>query len=182
MIAAGYMAKHVMPRPEWLNAPAVVDVCSVSGCISNPFCDYIRHWRHNGYWLFNSPAVIRELAAAEAIDLSMYECFYYEVCEQQFDERRMAWEAFEPEKSFATDVVVPENRELIGYDVTSFSAGTSPECSPLSCNNLAGTKVVNRHCLLSSLAEAKDLLESAAFNDTEPGPFRIFAVYRHRPA
>ena len=32
---------------------------------------------------------------------------------------------------------IPEARVLEGYDVVTFSAQTSPECSPLSCNALA---------------------------------------------
>ena len=37
MIAAGYMAKRVAKRPEGLKAGQVVDVYSVSGCISENF-------------------------------------------------------------------------------------------------------------------------------------------------
>jgi hypothetical protein len=59
----------------------------------------------------------------------------------------------------------------------SFNAQTSPECSPLSCNNLAESVGVNDHCLLENLEQARKLLENGAFNDTEPGPFRVFAVY-----
>lgn len=75
MIAAGYMAKTISKTPDWLNVPGVSDIYSLSNCISPAFCDYIRHWKHNGYWLFNSPSAIRELAAAEHLDLSNYACF-----------------------------------------------------------------------------------------------------------
>ena len=53
MLAAGYMAKKVEGRPHWLKAAGVEDVCSVSGCISEYFCDYIPHWKHNGFWFFD---------------------------------------------------------------------------------------------------------------------------------
>jgi hypothetical protein len=36
---------------------------------------------------------------------------------------------------------------------------------------------VNRHCLLASFSEAKDLLENGKFKDCEPGPYRIFEVH-----
>ena len=36
---------------------------------------------------------------------------------------------------------------------------------------------VNQHCLFNTQSEAKEALESGKFNDSEPGPFRIFAVY-----
>ena len=103
--------------------------------------------------------------------------FYYEVYESQFDEQRKTWEPFEPEMSFETAVVVPEQMHLEGYDVVSFYARTSPECSPLSCNHMAETIPVNRHCLLASFDEAKSLLEGGAFDRCEHGPYRIFAVY-----
>jgi hypothetical protein len=55
--------------------------------------------------------------------------------------------------------------------------GTSPECSPLSCNSLAAAITFNRHCLFESLDQAKQSLETGQFDNSEPGPFRIFAVY-----
>ncbi len=42
------MAKRVSKRPDWLKAPQVIDIYSVSGCISKNFADYINYWRHNG--------------------------------------------------------------------------------------------------------------------------------------
>jgi hypothetical protein len=177
MIAAGYMAKKVSPRPEWLTARTVSDICSVSYCLSKPFCDYIKHWKHNGYWFYDSPGVIEEVARTGSVQLSDHKLFYYEVYEQQFDEDARLWQTFEAEKDFKTDVRPPSHKELLGFDVVSFSVQTSPECSPLSCNNLSESIEVNRHCLLASLSEAKQLLESGAFNDSEPGPFRVFAVY-----
>lgn len=177
MIEAGYMAKKVASRPDWIQAPRVTDVCSVSSCISAAFCDYIGHWKHNGYWLFDSPSVIAEIARAESIDLSVHQIFYYEVHEQQFDEPLRRWQPFAPEAAFTTRVSAPERKELLGFDVVSFSAQTSPECSPLSCNRLAETIEVNEHCLLRSLEQARHLLENGAFHNSEPGPFRIFAVY-----
>lgn len=171
------MAKKVASRPDWIRAPRITDVSSVSHCISEAFCDFIKHWKHNGYWLFDSPAVIAEIARAESINLSAHRIFYYEAHEEQFDEQLRRWQPFAPEAAFTTRVSAPERKELLGFDVVSFSAQTSPECSPLSCNGLAESIEVNEHCLLRSLEEARQLLESGAFENSEPGPFRIFAVY-----
>ena len=171
------MAKQVCSAPAWLRTDAVSDIYSVSNCLSTAFCDYIGHWKHNGYWLFDSPAAISEVAAAEALDLSEHKLFYYEVYEKQFSAQRRDWEAFAPEKSLETRVAVPPQKQLEGYDVVTFSAGTSPECSPLSCNRLAETLPINRHCLFASFEEAKHQLESGAFDQCEPGPYRIFAVF-----
>jgi hypothetical protein len=77
MIPLGYMAK-VIPktRPEWMNAPNVVDVFSVSGCVNDEFADYIPDWKHNGYWFFDSPDLIREVAAAHNVGLESARLFY----------------------------------------------------------------------------------------------------------
>ena len=82
-----------------------------------------------------------------------------------------------PEPSFTTDVRVPAEKSLEGYDVVTFSMGTTAECSPLSCNSLALEVETNEHCLLPSFERAKELLERGAFRNSEPGPYRVFAVH-----
>lgn len=177
MIPAGYMSKKVVSRPDWLQADKVTDIFSVSGCISEVFADYVKYWKHNGYWFFNSAEAIESVATTGGIDLSGNTLFYYEVYEKQYSERENEWQPFEPEKSFETRVVEPVSKHLEGYDVVSFSGQTSAECSPLSCNNMAQEIQVNHHCLFNSFEEAKLHLESGDFKDCEPGPYRIFAVY-----
>jgi hypothetical protein len=176
MIPAGYMAKRVISRPDWLEAPTVVDIYSVSGCMSENFTDYISYWKHNGYWLFNSVKVITSLAMEHSLDLAGCQFFFYEIHELQFDEKAKQWQSFTPDIAFVTAVIPPAKAQLEGYDIVTFSSQSSPECSPLSCNNLAKTIPVNCHCLLESFEEAKRLIEIGAFQNSEPGPCRIFAV------
>lgn len=175
MIPAGYMAKRVVARPSWLPAERVSSIHSVSGCISKNFADYINFWKHNGYWLFNSPDVIVEVARENHIHLADTALFFYEVHELQFNSGE--WTSFQPETSFGIDVSVPEAKELEGYDVVTFYLQTSPGCSPLSCNSLAAKIETNARCLLRSFEQARTLLENGTFNDSEPGPYRIFTVY-----
>ena len=177
MIPAGYMAKRIATRPDWLQADRVVDVYSVSHCVSNNFAEYINYWKHNGYWLFDPPETMRELADEHALDLTDTKLFYYEVHEREYDEQEQSWKPFGPEPSFKTAIVPPKQRHLEGYDIVTFSAQTSPECSPLSCNLLASEVETNDHCLLSAFEEAKQLLEEGKLDNSEPGPYRIFAVY-----
>lgn len=177
MIPVGYMCKRVAGRPEWLKADAVADVYSLSGCISENFADYINYWKHNGYWLFDSPGAIEAIARAGNIALSGTTLFYYEAYEYEFDEDSREWIAFAPEASFTTSVQVPAEKHLEGFDVATFRARTSPECSPLSCNALATTIPVNEHCLFRAFEQAKESLERGLFENSEPGPYRIFAVY-----
>ncbi len=176
MIAAGYMAKHVSIRPDWLKAEQVTDIYSVSNCVSDDFADYINFWKHNGYWLFDSPETIREVAKENSLNLENTNLFYYEVHEYEYDEGNKSWKSFVSEPSFKTQVIEPEAKRLEGYDVATFSVHTSPECSPLSCNSLATIIETNEHCLLPSVEEARQLLEKGKFKNSEPGPYRIFAV------
>lgn len=177
MIPVGYMAKHVLPRPEWLKAEQVLDIYSVSNCFFKNFADYIQYWKHNGYWFFDTPGIIQELAQEHAIDLSGTTLFYYEVHELEFMEDESQWAGFEPEPAFITQVVIPSQKTLEGYDFVSFSVGTNAECSPLSCNHLANEVETNQHCLLNSMEQVQRLLESDKFKGVEPGPYRIFAIY-----
>jgi hypothetical protein len=177
MIPVGYMAKRVTVRPQWMTAEQVVDVYSVSNCISSDFADYVDDWKHNGYWFFDSPDVIRTLAREHSIDLTGAALFFYEAYEREFNDAERQWKSFKAEAAFTTHIVPPGTKTLEGYDVVTFSTGTSAECSPLSCNSLATQVETNQHCLLPSLERAQHLLETGTFSRTEPGPYRIFAVY-----
>ena len=175
MIPVGYMAKRVCTKPVWLEAGQVVDIYSISNCISEAFADYIDYWKHNGYWFFDSPEIIKDLAKENSIPLEGTSLFYYEVHEMEFDGGR--WHPFAPEPSFPTDVVPPARKRLEGFDVVTFNARSSPECSPLSCNSLAKGVRTNDHCLFASFEEAETNIKNGAFIRCEPGPYRIFSVY-----
>ncbi|MET3654602.1 hypothetical protein [Dyella japonica] len=177
MIPLGYLYKQVAGRPEWLKAGQVTDIYSVSGCVSRYFTDYIGYWKHNGYWLFDSPDILAEVAKDASVPLEQQKLFYYEGYELQYDEETQTWSEFQPESSFTTNVVVPEIKKLEGFDITSFSLGNAPECSPLSCNAQAERLRTSRHCLLESFEEARTFIEQDGFNGCEPGPYRIIAVY-----
>lgn len=111
------------------------------------------------------------------MELENTRLFYYEVYNLEYDEDEMSWIPFEPESSFKTQILEPEIKTLEGYDIVTFCVGTSPECSPLSCNSLASEIETNQFCLLPSFEKAKELLEEGKFKNAEPGPCRIFAVY-----
>jgi hypothetical protein len=177
MTPVGYLAKQVLKRPDWLNAGHVADVYSVSGCISPDFADYVKFWKHNGCWFFDSPAKIQELAADQEIDLTGTTLFFYEMYEQQFDEKNSAWTEVPADCFISSGISLPASKVLQGFDVVTYSCGTTPECSPLSCNSLATQVETNAHCLLPSFQRAKQLLKEGLFRNSEPGPFRIFAVY-----
>lgn len=174
MIPAGYMAKYVSKKPDWLKAAQVVDIFSVSSCVSKDFADYIKYWKHNGYWLFDSPEIIQSVAWKNSIDLEGTMLFYYEVHEMEFDGK--GWHPFETEKSFQTNVIPPSRMQLEGFDVVTFSVRTSPECSPLSCNMVADEVDTNEHSLFTSFETAERALNDGVLKNSEPGPYRIFSV------
>lgn len=176
MVPVGYMAKRVFKRPDWVRAPQVIDIYSVSNCISENFADYIQYWKHNGHWFFDSPEVIRGIAKGNQINLDGTSLFYYEVFESEFDGKD--WKAFQPEPSFPTNVIAPPSKHLEGFDIVTFYVRNSPpECSPLSCNSMAEELRTNAHCLFTSFEEAEVRVNNGAFRDCTPGPYRIFAVY-----
>lgn len=177
MIPAGYMAKRIVARPDWLKVERVTDIFSVSNCMSDDFADYSGYWKHNAFWFFDSPDVIRDLAKQISVDLTDTRLFYYEVHELEYDEVERVWKPFGLGTSFKNENVQPDKRILEGYDVVSFYVRASPECSPLSCNSLASEIETNEHCLLSTFEDARRLLEEGRFNHGESGPYRIFAVY-----
>lgn len=174
MIAVGYMFKKVASDPEWLGADGVIDIYSVSDCISKYFGEYINQWRHNEYWFFDSPKIMEEVADNLKISLADTLLFYYEMHDQGFDSDAGQWVDLAVKQS---EVEIPQNKVLQGFDVVTYTFDTSPECSPLSCNALAKEIEVNAHCLLDTFDIAKNALESGLFKNSEPGPYRIFAVY-----
>lgn len=177
MIPIGYMYKTVATQPGWLKASGVADIYSVAGCVSENFAYYINYWKHNGYWLFDTPRIIEKLAKKAKIDLSGMTLFYYEAYEQEFDEKTGKWSTFNACPDFATNVRTPAKKELKGFDVVQVSVHSDLGCSPLSCNGLAENLPVNQVCLFDSFAQAKDALDSGLIVKCEPGPYRIIAVY-----
>jgi hypothetical protein len=170
------MYKHIMERPEWLHVVDVADVFSLSNCVSRNFTDYFSNSKHNGHYLFDSPSIIESLAGEHGVSLAGLRLLYFEAFEHEYDEEKRSWSAFSPDAAYVTNVQVPSNGVLRGFDVTCFD-GAAPGCSPLSCNYLARTIPTNEHCLLPSLEDARNALEQGQFKQGEPGPYRIIAVY-----
>ena len=169
------MAKRVSQRPNWLKAPHVIDIYSVSACQSENFTDYIPHWKHNGYWLFDSPNTIEEVAQKDSVDLAETTLFYYEVFEMELDDGQ--WRTYQPQAGLSSpNVEMPADKKFEGFDVVTFWARSHAECSPLSCNSLAEEIKTTEHCLFASFDEAKGSLDRGDFKEAEPGPYRIFSV------
>jgi hypothetical protein len=174
MIQAGYMYKRIA-LPEGLDCKNVTKIYSVSDCFSENFADYIPYWKHNQYWFFDHPEVMDSIIHEQKL-INEFELLFYELYEKEFDEEEQLWQEFSGETSFGYDVKSPSHREFLGFDVVSYSFGTSPECSPLSCNSVCREVDVNQYCLLNDLDYAIQLTETLNDKKAEPGPYRIIAV------
>ena len=176
MVPVGYMAKRrAQTRPDWAEGTTIDEIYSVCDCVSKNFTDYVKFWKHNGYWFFDSPEIIRRLAEENGIDLRHTLLFYYEAHELEFDGEH--WHPWSCDPSFKTDVSMPSNKQLEGFDVVNFTARTTPECSTLACTSLAKELGTNSHGLFDSFERAWKKVDDGFFNDCEPGPYRVFAVY-----
>ena len=170
----GYLYKRVAAAPEWLKAPHVSDIYSLSGCVSEAVGSHLEPWRQNGYGLFDSPAHIHALAAEHGLSLAGARLFYYEAYELEYDGQ---WTPFEPNPALDTAVVPCQHATLEGFDVATYWLRSGTECSPLSCNGLAAELPTNTHCLFPSLEAAIQAVEQGRFEHSEPGPYRVIAVY-----
>ncbi len=187
MVPAGYLLKRLQGPPEWLKAPAVSNVCSVSDCVYDDLVDIESIWEHNSFGVANDPERLWRLAREGNIDTSDAQLFYYEAYEQEIEsedwrESPPRWRPLTPVPSGKIEpslAAVPENKTLLGYDVVVFEDFL--EHSPLSCNGVAETCHVNAHCLFETLAQAREAIEGGEFNDCEPGIYKIYSVYRVEP-
>ena len=163
---------------DWFQSDSVKDIYSVSGCFSEDFPDYINYWKHNKFWFFDTPAIMKDIATNESLDLSSMTLLYYEAYEKEYNDKTNCWQPLSfQDFSLPTNVIQPVDKHLEGFDVVSYSMFTKHECSPLSCNGLSEEVPVNQHCLFETFDEAKNALESERFLNCEPGPYRIIAVH-----
>jgi hypothetical protein len=175
MIPVGYLAKRVPAHaPDWMKAPAVRTIYSVSTCVNADLTEDIPGRKQNGYGFFNSPGEIRLIAQTEGLDLQGAQLFYYEAYEREFDGEQ--WCPIKPDPDYESDVAEPRKKNLEGFDVVTNCDGPNSH-SPLSCNSLAAEVSTNQHCLFATQEEAEASLIGGQFEDAEPGPYRIYAVY-----
>lgn len=131
---AGFFAKHIEPRPEFLHAPGVREICSVSRCISSGPENWIDHWLHNDLGWFNRMAdALRTIPPAQEL---RYRLFAYRIFPEVFTVGGCV--PFTAPDNVRPEPIPAEFRSL-GFDSVSKSMETvlGFECSPLSCNGMA---------------------------------------------
>ena len=177
MIDAGYFAKRITPRPDGLHAPGVREICSVSCCISPGPDDWIGHWRHNEFGWYNT--IDDAWSVVPEADRPAYRLFAYRIALTRFRKG----EALEvPVPADVHPAPIPADFASLGYDAVSRSTGSgfSFECSPLSCNMMAGEIPANENCLLDTEAAATAAAKAFSAGKVEPGDYYVVEVLEAR--
>lgn len=82
LVLIGLLAKKVAKRPEWLKAD-VLEICSVSDCISSAPDGRIERWTHNGFGLYNTEQLAWDTVPKAERD--EYTIFAYRMFPARFD-------------------------------------------------------------------------------------------------
>jgi hypothetical protein len=173
VIDAGYFAKRVEPKPEGLDAPGVVDICSVSHCISKPPDGWIARWLHNELGWYNR--LSDAAAAVPASQRTAHRLFAYRI-HPLFFRRGNQHEFVVP--SDVRPEPIPHTFRSLGFDSVNkqANAGFLFGCSPLSCNAMAAECAVNTHCLFGSVEEAIAGATRFSIEQPEPGDYYVIEV------
>ena len=173
MIGAGFFPKRIEPRPEFLRAPGVREICSVSTCISSGPENWIAHWLHNDFGWFNRMSdAVRIIPSGQD---SHYRLFAYRMYPEVFTARgRVSLtvpENVKPE-------LIPDEFRSLGFDSASKSMETvlGFDCSPLSCNGMAAEIGANEFCLFRGLNAAIAGAQRFAAEQPEPGDYYVIEV------
>ena len=170
LVFAGYFPKRIALGDEWLKAPFVQEIWSVSECISKGPPDWIDQWRHNDFGLFDT----RELAESVVpeSDRTGYTTVGYRVWDRMFDQGKEV-----PLPTDPPSVPGPEPGFMSrGFDAVARSGSFGFACSPLSCNGGASSLPTNERCLFRTLDEAISGAREFSTGPWEPGPYWVVEV------
>lgn len=172
----GYFPKKTALRPDYLHAPNVTEICSVSTCISKGPEQWLEYWRHNEYFLYNTPedalSVIGDLSNRQRYDIYAYKQYPLviesgEVVQEQLLEVKVT--------------KLSKSYEFLGYDAVNKTFSDAFECSPLSCNGGAETIKTNKYCLFDTYGDAMvNALRFSIEEKWESGKYYIIEVYRDK--
>jgi hypothetical protein len=173
VIDAGYFFKRIELSPDWLAAPAVSEICSVSHCISQPPDGWIDAWRHNEFGWFNRIADAIGVVPAER--RAQHRLFAYRIHPEIF---RTSGRAPLLVPADVRPEAIPRDFRSLGFDSVSRSSADALgfECSPLSCNALAAECGANEFCLFPSIGTAIVGAERFALEQPEPGDYYVVEV------
>jgi hypothetical protein len=182
----GFLAKNIVPKPDWLKADSVREICSLSNCISKTHPDAFEQWQHNRFDLYRTEALA--MAVIPEAERASYEIFAYRLWPVMFDENGQR--DFEPlglPGDDETGVSSPPWADepdwsawkFLGYDLVGMGM-SGFECSPLSCNGYAAECEVNEYCLIDDLTGAMALgkIFGGPEGRVEPADYFLVEVWR----
>ena len=170
-VLIGYMAKQPTPRPDRFPLESVREIASVSDCIVRRPDEWIYEWKHNDWFVYDTPELARTIAVK--LGAASWPIDAYRVLPVRFEETG------EVPIEISTDAApIPRSFERLGWDVVSREYTQEFECSPLSCNLMAEEIAVNEMCLLTSLEAAVATARRFAREQPEPGVYFVVEVWR----
>ena len=63
-VLIGYVSKRYMPRPSGFEPVYVEEIASVSDCIAPRPESWIDEWRHNDWFVYDTPEIARDVATS----------------------------------------------------------------------------------------------------------------------
>lgn len=173
LLFAGYFPKRIALRDDWLKAPNVREIWSVSDCMSKGPRNWIDKWIHNDVGLFDT----RDLATSVLPEgeASTFTIVGYRVWDRMFDQ------GHEVELRVDVPTLLGPDPDFVtvGFDAVARSQGFF-DCSPLSCNGGAETFPTNESCLFRTLDEALAGAKEFSTGNWEPGPYWVVEVLSDR--
>ena len=167
----GYFPKNTSVPAAWSASEQVKEICSVSHCVNSPPPDWIDRWLHNEWGFFNSQQDATSVVPSGCEGFSV---FAYRLLPVRFVHGRA-------ERLAIGDLTVEPMQAAfvsLGFDVVNKVWSVFFECSPLSCNYMAGEVPVNDFCLVADLEQAILLAERFSREEPEPGPYYVLEVLR----
>jgi len=173
MVDAGYFPKRIEQRPEFVKAPTVREICSVSNCISSGPENWIDLWLHNEFGWFNNITDAKRIIPAG--QENFYRLFAYRIHPEIFREGGRLPLLIPP------DVVpepIPHSFRRLGFDSVqrSIYGVLGFECSPLSCNAMADEIPTNEFCLFDSFEAGLSGADRFSREQPEPGNYYLIEV------
>lgn len=173
-IIIGYLPKKPSPDLEIIKAAGVKEICSVSWCSFDGSQDWIKQWKHNDYFLYNSSeealSLIDNLKDKKDYDIYAFKLYPFIVDMGNIVDKEVLPGSV---KSLTEDF------EFLGYDVVNKTQDYGEfECSPLSCNSGYEDFKVNQYCLFNTFEGALAGGKIFSEGNWEPGPYYIIEVYR----
>ncbi len=169
LIFAGYFPKQMARRDDWLKAPSVREIWSVSECLSKGPSDWIDHWRHNDRGLFDTEQLAESVVPADR--RHEFTIVAYRLWDRMLDDgvevplHMLVRPVPGPYKEFVS----------VGFDSVALFQN-SFACSPLSCNRGAEQFAVNERCLFLTFDAAVAGAVEFSRGNWEPGPYGVVEV------